>query len=128
MDQYSQIERSNYRCITCGYDLSGSAIGGNCPECGTPVEQTIRVSNENTGSSSTAVTCMVLGIVGIVACGLLGPFAIWLYYKARDEVATGKAPQSSMGMATAGLVLGWITTILTLVGCVIWGLLLSASM
>lgn len=71
---------------------------------------------------------MVLGIIGIAACGLVGPFAIWLYYRAKDEVARGVAPPSSMGMAKAGLVLGWISTILTFVGCGCYGLILAIEM
>lgn len=30
------------RCITCDYDLGGLSPGGVCPECGTPVEQSLK--------------------------------------------------------------------------------------
>ncbi len=29
-------------CAKCGYDLKGTAVGANCPECGTPVTATIQ--------------------------------------------------------------------------------------
>ncbi len=30
------------KCASCGYDLKGTAIGGNCPECGQPVTRSIQ--------------------------------------------------------------------------------------
>jgi ribosomal protein S27AE len=76
-------------CVRCGYDLSASMVGGFCPECGTAIEQSIRRQTASAGSSGTAITCMVLGIVSLAACGLLGPVAIALYYKARNEIDAG---------------------------------------
>lgn len=114
------IEASSYRCIGCGFDLTGSAIGGSCPECGRPVKESLRVSTgrHNGTNSSYATVSLVLGIVGLVtSCVILSPFAIWLYYKAREDVARGVASPDSMGMATAGLVLGWIGTVLMIGGC-----------
>jgi len=29
-------------CVSCGYDLRGLAIEGSCPECGTPIERSLR--------------------------------------------------------------------------------------
>lgn len=119
-DPHAEIVRSGaYRCVRCGYDLSGSAVGGNCPECGTNVSQSLRVAHDAAeGSSNTATICMVLGIVGLVtSCWLLGPVAIFLYYTARNQVRRGSAPPSSLGMAKAGLILGWISTGLMLLAC-----------
>lgn len=33
---------SHIACITCGYDLRGQSIDSKCPECGMPVERSIR--------------------------------------------------------------------------------------
>ncbi len=35
------VEPSNFRCIKCGYDLSGTALGGSCPECGAPISDSV---------------------------------------------------------------------------------------
>lgn len=32
------------RCVDCGYDLSGTAVGGQCPECGLPVTKSVAMS------------------------------------------------------------------------------------
>lgn len=126
----SEIDSTSYTCIGCGYDLSGSAIGGDCPECGASVKQSLRVAQdrEQSGNSSSATICLVLGIIGVTACGLVAPFAIWQYYRVRDEVARGVASPGSMGMAKAGLVLGWVGTAFLLLTCVIWGGLLAVEM
>jgi uncharacterized Tic20 family protein len=118
MSQYPPprpVQPSSYTCNRCGYDLSGSVVGGGCPECGTPVSESLRLSpqQQRSGNNTNALLSMILGIVGITACGLLGPFAIWLYYRAKEDVRLGIAPPGSMGMAKAGLVLGWVSTILT---------------
>ena len=130
MDEYSQrpVESSGYKCISCGYELSGSAIGGFCPECGRPVEETIRAYASQGGgnNSSSATLALVLGIIGIAACGLVAPFAIWIGYRAKDDIARGIAPVSSGGLATAGIVLGWIGTVLTILSmCVFFAIIAS---
>lgn len=117
-DEYTcDIQSSSFKCVTCGYDLTGSALGGVCPECGTPVRQSLNVGPASGGVSSSATTCMILGIIGITACGLVGPFAIWLYYRVKGEVERGEASPASLGTAKVGLILGWISTGLTLIAC-----------
>jgi len=119
-DNYPQpIQSSRYTCASCGYDLSGSAIGGSCPECGISVEESIRLGNQKQtgGNSTTATLSLVFGIIGLTACGLLAPFAIWMYYRAEEEVRNGTAPPGSLGMAKAGLITGWIGTIFLIIGC-----------
>lgn len=32
----------DYACASCAYDLRGSVVSGNCPECGTPVTLALR--------------------------------------------------------------------------------------
>lgn len=64
--------------------------------------------------NSLAVWSLVLGLVGIFVCGLFtGIPAIVVGHKARGAVAEGQA--NNGGMATAGIVLGWIATILSLI-------------
>jgi len=108
--------RSGIRCQSCGYDLIGVVIGDRCPECGTQVMQWA----SQTQSSGKAITSMVLGILAIITClgyGILGVpcgiVAIVFAKKARLAVQQGTAPASSLGMATAGRVCGWIGLILS---------------
>jgi hypothetical protein len=100
-------------CANCGYSLKGLAVDGNCPECGTPI---VRSVGGDARSNSPAVTSLVLGIVGLVlgcsSYGLIGlicgPLAIYFHSKAVANVRNGLAPASSLGMAKAGRVCGWV--------------------
>ena len=128
MDHHpSEIRGTLLTCIECGYDLSGTPLGGFCPECGTPVQRSIATPGA-TRSSNAAVTSMVLGILSIVVCGLIGPFAIWQYYVAREEVRRGHASRDSMSMATAGLILGWISIALTGLGFLFFLVMIAADL
>ncbi|MFN3167240.1 MAG: DUF4190 domain-containing protein [Phycisphaeraceae bacterium] len=120
------VRSSSYACSRCGYDLSGSVVGGACPECGAPVSESLRLAPQQQGGTSTnALISMILGIVGIAACGLVGPFAIWLYYRAKEDVRRGVAAPSSMGMAKAGLILGWVSTVLTVLVVVFYAVMFA---
>ncbi|MDF1809837.1 MAG: DUF4190 domain-containing protein [Phycisphaerales bacterium] len=108
--------RSGIRCQSCSYDLIGVVIGDRCPECGTQVMQWASQQQ----SSGKAITSMVLGILAIITClgyGILGVpcgiVAIVFAKKARLAVQDGTAPASSLGMATAGRICGWIGLILS---------------
>lgn len=74
------------------------------PQYGAPM------SGANAGTNKKAVWALVLGILGLLCCGIFtGIPAIILGSSARKEVdATG---QQGRGMATAGLVLGIIACI-----------------
>ncbi len=102
-------------CAECGYDLRGTAVGHPCPECGLPVEETIRIYRDTgggnrKGSSGTAVAVLVLGIACLVLCAPLGIVAIILGFQVRREYAPGSSAHS---MATVGWILGWVGVILT---------------
>lgn len=107
-NQYG-VQGSSVTCIQCGYDLSGSAVGGTCPECGTAVHDSIRRSSAASGNSSSATASLVWGILGLALCGVCGIVALSYANKAKMEVARGIASPSSIGMATAGQVLGWVS-------------------
>lgn len=129
-DGYEQIAPTSYHCSHCGYDLSGSAIGGSCPECGTPVADSLRFAAGQTGgggNSTMATTSLILGIIGLTACGLVGPVAIYFYYRAKADIEAGIASPGSLGTAKAGLILGWISTVLLLGVCVFYGALVATG-
>ncbi len=60
-------------------------------------------------NSSKATTSLVLGIVGVVACGFIaGIPAIIVGRQAQREIDASNGWLTGRGMATAGIVLGWI--------------------
>lgn len=119
-----RINDTRIRCVGCGYELSGAVVGGTCPECGKPIRDSLRlgVAQHATTTSANAIVGLILGCLGIVSsCLILSPFAIWLYYRTKEDVARGNASPDSMGIATAGLVLGWIGTALLILSCCVTG-------
>ena len=60
-------------------------------------------------SSTLATISLVAGILSFVALPLIGGVvAIWTGYEARKETRSVPPRASGDGMATAGIVLGWI--------------------
>lgn len=112
------------RCLSCGYSIVGVRIGERCPECGSVINQ---FGTTATQTSGRAITSMVLGIISIVTCfayGLIGMpcavLAIIFAKKARLAVQAGTAPATSLGMATAGKVCGWIGVGLNSIGLILF--------
>ena len=106
------VSETNYRCAGCGYDISGSALGGACPECGRAVSDSLRMATRS-DTCGMVVTVMVLGIVSLVACMPLGVVAIALYPKAKREILEGGYGHSSLTMAKAGLITGIVALAIT---------------
>ena len=100
-------------CANCGYSLKGLNIDAMCPECGTAVVRSVGADGRGNGY---AVASLVLGICGIVlGCstyGLVGivcgPLALIFHAKAVEKVRNGLAPASTLGLAKAGRICGWI--------------------
>jgi hypothetical protein len=67
-------------------------------------------------SSNKGTIALVLGIIGIVCCGLLGPVAWILGKQELAAIAAGQSPASGEGVAKAGMILGIIATILLAFG------------
>jgi hypothetical protein len=107
----SRITPTIIRCIACGYDLTGTPIGGVCPECGAPVEKSVVMQSRGL-SSGKGTACMVLGILSLAACPGFGPIAIIMYFAAKSQMAIGGYEQSSHTMAKAGFIMGIISTVL----------------
>lgn len=106
MDDAQPIESTEFRCVQCGYDVSGSAVGGTCPECGKPISESIRFAQPGEEPCGTATASMVLGIISLLVCGMFGPIAIWLYVNAKREMAAGGFSRSAHYQANAGLLMG----------------------
>lgn len=66
---------------------------------------------------SQAVTALVLGILSIVLCQLLGPFAWKIGHDELKAINVGRRPVANQGLAQAGKVCGIVGT--SLLGLVI---------
>ncbi|MCH8151190.1 MAG: hypothetical protein IH830_02310 [Planctomycetes bacterium] len=122
MEDGRPVCSTEFRCVGCGYDLSGSTVGGSCPECGKPIGESLRARQDGAKSCGQATACMVVGILSLTVCALAGPVAIWLYANSKKEMAVGGYSRGSHTMAKAGLSMGIIS--MALLGLMIlWAIL-----
>jgi hypothetical protein len=70
-----------------------------------------------------ATTALILGILGIVVCGVIAPFAWRMGKRTVDEIDASHGQLGGRGSAQAGYVLGLIGTVLLVLGVLV-GLLL----
>jgi len=70
-------------------------------------------------SSTQAVTALVLGILGVVCCGLLAPIAWYMGTQEQKAIREGRSPAAGDGLAKAAVILGIIGSIL-LVLSILW--------
>ena len=77
--------------------------------------------------ASQATTALVLGILGLVICGILAPFAWSMGNKELAAIDAGLRPPENRGTANAGRILGIIGSVLLLVGLVILVLLIVGT-
>jgi hypothetical protein len=75
------------------------------------------------GNNSKAIWSLVLGILGILCCGILGIPALILGKQAQNEIDRSGGTQTGRGLATAGFVLG----ILACIGLVVVGVLVATG-
>lgn len=68
---------------------------------------------------SQATTALVLGILGLVLCGVLAPFAWSIGSKELAAIDDGLRDPANRGTANAGKILGIIGTILLGIGIVV---------
>lgn len=76
---------------------------------------------------SQATTALVLGILGIVICGILAPFAWSMGNKELAAIDAGRRPPDNRGTANAGRILGIVGTVLLAVGFIFLILLLVGT-
>ncbi len=93
-----------------GYPAPGGGYGYGVPD---------------TSQNGLGVWALVLGIAGwVCSLGFLaGIPAIILGSKSRKAAAQGHADNGGMG--TAGLVLGWVVTVLSIIGVIVFAVLLA---
>ena len=77
--------------------------------------------------ASQATTILVLGILGLIICGILAPVA-WIMGKNELEaIDSGRRPPENRGTANAGKILGIIGTVLIGIGLLILILILLGA-
>lgn len=69
--------------------------------------------------ASQATTILVLGILGIILCGPLAPFAWVMGNKEIEAIDAGRRPFENRGTANAGRILGIIGTVLLAIGIIV---------
>jgi hypothetical protein len=72
------------------------------------------------GNNGKAIWALVLGILGILCCGILGIPAIILGKQAQGEIDRTGGAQGGRGMATAGFVLGIIACVWLVVSIILF--------
>lgn len=77
-------------------------------------------------TNGKAVTALVLGIVSLVVCSIVGIVAIVIGNQARREIA--QTGQQGDGMARAGIILGWVAVVLTVLGIVLAGIIVAIGL
>ena len=78
-----------------------------------------------TEQNSLGVWALVLGIAGFVCLGILGWIpSIILGKKAKAAAAAGRA--NNPGLGTAGVVMGWIGVVLTVISVVVSAIIISS--
>ena len=71
-------------------------------------------------NSGKATTALVLGILGLVACGFFaGIPAIIVGKQAQREIDASNGWLTGRGMATAGIVMGWVEVALGILATVV---------
>ena len=66
-------------------------------------------------TNGLAIASLVLGLVGIFTCGIGSVIAIILGFVSRDQIKRSWGRQTGSGMATAGIILGFLTAAFWLV-------------
>lgn len=77
---------------------------------------------------SQATTILVLGILSLVACGLLGPFAWHMGTQELERLEAGQIDPSHRSNIVAGRVCGIIGTVFLVLGLFVFGIAMCGAM
>lgn len=75
-------------------------------------------------TSGTAIASLILGCLGFLTCGLTGIPAVICGHIARSQIGKSAGRLTGGGMATAGLITGYLTCVLLLTAPVLAGIAL----
>jgi len=97
--------------------------------CDTPAmsDQQFPTDQSQYPEASQATTILVLGILGLIICGVLAPVA-WIMGKNELEaIDSGRRPPENRGTANAGKILGIIGTIFLAIAIIFLVLILAGA-
>lgn len=80
---------------------------------------TVANPGQQQSASTQAITALVLGILGVICCGLLAPVAWYLGNQELKAIREGRSPMAGEALAKIGMILGIIGTVL-LVLTMLW--------
>ncbi len=63
-------------------------------------------------ASTQAITSLILGILGVICCGLMAPIAWYLGSQELKAIQAGLSPAAGDGLARAGMILGIVGTVI----------------
>ena len=79
------------------------------------------------GNAKDATVSLVLGILGLIICPIVcSPLAIVYGRRAKDQIRT-RPGLGGEGMASAGVILGWIGLALVVLGIVVYAIVIATA-
>jgi hypothetical protein len=63
-------------------------------------------------ASTNATVSLILGILGVICCGLMAPIAWYIATQELKAIQAGMSPAAGEGFAKAGMILGIVGTII----------------
>jgi hypothetical protein len=95
------------------------------PQYGTPPYGSYGYPYAPQKTNGLAIASMVVSIVSIVTCGLFGIAGAIMGHMARKQIR--ERNEEGAGMATTGIIVGWVITGLTILGIAIWIIFVAAA-
>lgn len=117
------IRLHGFTCNGCGYDLSGSFLGGHCPECGYAIAKSLE--HENRAVQRCATASIVCGFAAIIMlsvtplCIAIAIYGVRYLRDARDLSDDTVIHRRWVNAALGATILGIITSLVA-VGLTAW--------
>lgn len=107
------------KCSECSKDVSSAA--SSCPHCGLPLRiSTAPQTQQILKTPALAIWSLVLGILSVTFAPVVAAIpAIICGNRAHSRIAAASGALSGKGMANAGLVMGYLSILLTLTGFIL---------
>ena len=111
------VAASNYNCVSCGYDISGTAVGGTCPECGFHVQESLAAhAFKGTQYGLPSMSYLIPILATLFCCQLTGIAAIVYTAKANTAAVTGNGRDYDSAVNARR---GWIIASVAVVGIIV---------